>query len=130
LESIADNARDVDFALRCGFGWSTGPFENWQAAGWQQVATWVKEDIEAGKALAKAPLPAWVFDGPVAEKRGVHTAQGSWSPAKKAFVSRIRLPVYSRQRFRASLLGEEFRTARPPEPPCMRMIHAHLALGR
>ena len=36
LESIADNARDVDFALRWGFGWNQGPFESWQAAGWQQ----------------------------------------------------------------------------------------------
>ena len=42
LESIADNARDVDFALRWGFGWQQGPFELWQAAGWQQVAQWVK----------------------------------------------------------------------------------------
>lgn len=106
LESIADNARDVDFALRWGFGWSTGPFENWQAAGWQQVASWVKEDIESGKALSNAALPAWAFSGPVAENRGVHTAHGSWSPARKAFVPRIQLPVYSRQIFRAPLLGE------------------------
>ena len=34
LHSIADNARDVDFALRWGFGWQQGPFELWQAAGW------------------------------------------------------------------------------------------------
>jgi 3-hydroxyacyl-CoA dehydrogenase len=106
LEAIADNARDVDFAMRWGFGWSTGPFEIWQAAGWQQVAAWVKEDIDAGKALSDAPLPAWVFDGPVRENAGVHTAQGSWSPAKKAYVPRSALPVYRRQVFRASLSGE------------------------
>jgi 3-hydroxyacyl-CoA dehydrogenase len=102
LESIADNARDVDFALRWGFGWSQGPFENWQAAGWQQVATWVREDIEAGRALSNAPLPDWVFDG----RDGVHTAEGSWSPAKKAYVPRSDLAVYGRQPFRAPLLGE------------------------
>ena len=102
LESIADNARDVDFALRWGFGWSQGPFENWQAAGWQQVATWVKEDIEAGRALSNAPLPDWVFDG----RDGVHAAEGSWSPAKKAYVPRSDLAVYGRQPFRAPLLGE------------------------
>lgn len=102
LEDIADNARDVDFALRWGFGWSQGPFENWQAAGWQQVATWVKEDIEAGRALSNAPLPDWVFDG----RDGVHAAQGSWSPAKKAYVPRSDLAVYGRQPFRAALLGE------------------------
>ena len=50
-------------------------------AGWSQVAQWVKEDIDAGKALSKAPLPAWVFDGPVGGDAGVHRAEGSWSAA-------------------------------------------------
>ncbi|MDZ7654147.1 MAG: 3-hydroxyacyl-CoA dehydrogenase/enoyl-CoA hydratase family protein [Burkholderiaceae bacterium] len=106
LESIADTARDVDFALRWGFGWSTGPFETWQAAGWPQIAEWVKADIDAGEALSKAPLPKWVFDGPVAKNNGVHSAAGSWSPAKKAFVPRSTLPVYARQIVRATLTGE------------------------
>ncbi|MQR00420.1 3-hydroxyacyl-CoA dehydrogenase/enoyl-CoA hydratase family protein [Glaciimonas soli] len=102
LESIADNARDVDFAMRWGFGWAIGPFEIWQAAGWQQIATWVKEDIDAGKALCNAPLPSWVFDG----RTGVHAADGSYSPAKKANVARSELPVYQRQIFRAPVVGE------------------------
>ena len=102
LESIADNAREIDFALRWGFGWKQGPFELWQAAGWQQVAQWVKDDIDAGHALSKAPLPAWVFDG----RDGVHRPEGSWSPAKKSYVPRSSLPVYERQVFRASLVGD------------------------
>ncbi len=106
LESIADTARDVDFALRWGFGWSTGPFETWQAAGWKQVADWVKADIDAGEALSKAPLPKWVFEGPVAKANGVHTPEGSWSPAGKKFVARSTLPVYAKQVFRAPLAGE------------------------
>ncbi|MBI5900081.1 MAG: 3-hydroxyacyl-CoA dehydrogenase/enoyl-CoA hydratase family protein [Rhodocyclales bacterium] len=106
LEAIADNARDIDFAMRWGFGQKLGPFETWQAAGWQQVATWVKEDIEAGKALCAAPLPAWVFDGPVVANAGVHAADGSWSPTRKANVGRSDLPVYRRQAFRATLLGD------------------------
>ncbi|MCF8184012.1 MAG: enoyl-CoA hydratase/isomerase family protein [Polynucleobacter sp.] len=106
LEAIADNARDIDFAMRWGFGQKLGPFETWQAAGWQQVAGWVKEDIAAGKALCAAPLPAWVFDGPVVANAGVHAADGSWSPARKANVPRADLPVYQRQVFRAPVLGE------------------------
>ncbi len=102
LETIADNARDIDFALRWGFGQKNGPFEGWQAAGWKQVADWIKEDIDAGKALCNAPLPAWVFDG----RDGVHTQEGSWSPAKKTYVGRSTLPVYQRQAFRASVLGD------------------------
>ncbi|MDB5777154.1 MAG: 3-hydroxyacyl-CoA dehydrogenase, partial [Herbaspirillum sp.] len=101
LEAIADNARDVDFAMRWGFGWSAGPFEIWQTAGWQQVAAWVKEDIDAGKALSKAPLPAWVFDG----RTGVHAEDGSWSPAQKRNVPPSDLPVYARQVFRAPVVG-------------------------
>jgi 3-hydroxyacyl-CoA dehydrogenase len=106
LASIADNARDIDFALRWGFGWNLGPFETWQAAGWQQVAAWVMQDIDAGKALSGVPLPDWVFDGPVHQNSGVHTAQGSWSPAGKNFVPRSQLAVYRRQVFRAPLSGE------------------------
>jgi 3-hydroxyacyl-CoA dehydrogenase len=106
LASIADNARDIDFAMRWGFGWNVGPFETWQAAGWQQIATWVKEDIDAGKALSSAPLPAWVFDGLVKENSGVHSAKGSYSPTKNAFVPRSTLPVYQRQIFRAPVFGE------------------------
>ncbi len=105
-ESIADTARDVDFALRWGFGWSTGPFETWQAAGWKQIAEWVKADIDAGEALASVPLPKWVFEGPVAKAGGVHTPDGSWSPAQKKFVARSALPVYGKQLFRAPLAGE------------------------
>ena len=101
LESIADNARDVDFAMRWGFGWNLGPFETWQAAGWQQIAAWVKEDIDAGNALCNTPLPDCVFDG----RTGVHAEDGSWSPARKANVARSDLPVYQRQAFRAPVLG-------------------------
>ncbi|MES2935954.1 MAG: 3-hydroxyacyl-CoA dehydrogenase NAD-binding domain-containing protein [Pseudomonadota bacterium] len=105
LESIAGNARDIDFAMRWGFGWNVGPFETWQASGWQQVANWVKEDIEAGKALCNAQLPSWVFEGPASEK-GVHTPQGSYSAISNGFVPRSTLAVYQRQAFRAPVVGD------------------------
>ena len=105
LGDIAECARDVDFAMRWGFGVSQGPFELWQAAGWTQVAQWVTEDIEAGKALSTAPLPAWVFEGPVAANQGVHRAEGSWSAAHARFVAPSTLPVYARQHFRETVFG-------------------------
>ena len=108
LESIADNARDVDLAMRWGFGQNQGPFELWQLAGWKQVAEWIREDIANGEALADAPLPAWVFDGPVAERGGPHQPEGSWSPASQSFIARSDLSVYDRQIFRAPLVGETF----------------------
>src|SRR3546814_2424842 len=36
LADIAQTARDVDLAIRWGYGWSLGPFETWQAAGWKR----------------------------------------------------------------------------------------------
>ena len=105
LAAIADNARDVDFCMRWGFGMKQGPFELWQEAGWLEVANMVKEDIEAGKALCNAPLPDWVFSGPVAEAGGVHTPQGSWNPTSGQFVPVRQLSVYDRQHFPESVLG-------------------------
>ena len=106
LETIAESARDVDQAMRWGFGMQQGPFELWQEAGWLEVAKMVQEDIDAGKALCSAPLPQWVFEGPVAQAGGVHTAEGSWSPSLGKFVPRRVLPVYERQPFPEKLLGE------------------------
>jgi len=106
LESIADTAREIDFAMRWGFGWNQGPFEDWQSAGWQQVATWVAEDIAKGEALCNAPLPKWVTEGPVASSGNVHTPNGSWSAKENRYVARSTLPVYKQQRFKASLQGD------------------------
>jgi len=108
LESIADTARDVDFAMRWGYGWSVGPFETWQSAGWKQVADWIAEDIVSGQAMSNAPLPDWVFDG----RDGVHGTGGSYSPARGAKVPRSTNPVYARQRFPDPLLGENFEPGR------------------
>ncbi|OGT54838.1 MAG: 3-hydroxyacyl-CoA dehydrogenase [Gammaproteobacteria bacterium RIFCSPHIGHO2_12_FULL_63_22] len=104
LASIADTARDVDLAIRWGYGWNLGPFETWQAAGWQQVAGWIQEDIAAGKAMSGAALPAWAVDG----RQGVHEAVGSFSPASGGAVARSSNPVYKRQRFPDPVLGEVF----------------------
>jgi 3-hydroxyacyl-CoA dehydrogenase len=103
LADIAHSARDVDFAIRWGFGWSRGPFELWQAAGWQRVAKWIEEDIAAGRTMAKAPLPKWVTDG----RQGVHSPEGSYSAATGRMVARSTLPVYERQLFPETLVGEK-----------------------
>jgi 3-hydroxyacyl-CoA dehydrogenase len=107
LASIADNARDLDFCMRWGFGMKQGPFELWQEAGWLEVARMVQDDIDAGKALCSAPLPDWVFKGPVAEAGGVHTPAGSWNPTSGTFVPVRELPVYARQHFPESVLGAQ-----------------------
>ena len=105
LKDIAGNARDIDFALRWGFGWNEGPFETWQAAGWGQVAQWIDEDIAAGKALSKEALPAWVT-----ARDGVHSAAGSYSASGNTVAPRSSLAVYGQQLFRAPLVGEDAAT--------------------
>ena len=103
LADIAHSARDIDFAIRWGFGWKMGPFELWQAAGWAQIATWIAEDIAAGKTMANVPLPAWVTDG----RTFVHSPEGSYSAASGNMVPRSTLPVYQRQLFPERMLGEK-----------------------
>ena len=105
LGTIADNARDVDLCMRWGFGMKQGPFELWQEAGWHDVAKMVQEDIDAGRALCSAPLPDWVFNGPVAQAGGVHTQAGSWSVSRQTFAPVRSLPVYQRQIFPDAVLG-------------------------
>lgn len=106
LAQIANNARDVDLAIRWGFGWDRGPFELWQAAGWGQVARWLSEDIAAGRTMASVPLPVWAADP---SRTGVHAPEGSYSPSANAYQGRSTLAVYKRQPFPDRLIGEEAR---------------------
>ncbi|MFT3734203.1 MAG: 3-hydroxyacyl-CoA dehydrogenase/enoyl-CoA hydratase family protein [Rhodocyclaceae bacterium] len=101
LPHIAHNARDVDFAMRWGFGWAQGPFETWQAAGWKAIAEAIRDDIQAGHAMSDAPLPAWVFN-----HEGVHTPQGSFDARSGVVQGRSSLPVYERQLFPERVAGE------------------------
>jgi 3-hydroxyacyl-CoA dehydrogenase len=103
LADIAETARDVDFAIRWGYGWKLGPFETWQSAGWADVTKWIAEDIAAGKAMSKAPLPDWV-----GRVDGVHHAAGSYSPRTGKDEPRSSHPVYERQLFPDALIGEKF----------------------
>ncbi|MEJ2792194.1 3-hydroxyacyl-CoA dehydrogenase/enoyl-CoA hydratase family protein [Iodobacter sp. LRB] len=101
LDTIADNARDVDFAIRWGFGWNQGPFEQWQAAGWKDIASAIAADSAAGQAMSDVSLPAWV-----AARDAVHTAAGSFSAADNALKQRSNLPVYKRQLYPPTVVGD------------------------
>jgi len=100
LEGIADNARDIDMAVRWGFGWKQGPFEIWQQAGWSKIAGLIKEDIDAGKTPCKLPLPEWV-----SQVEAVHNEQGSWSAEESTYKASSSLAVYKRQRWPETVIG-------------------------
>lgn len=107
LAEIAHNARDLDLAIRWGFGWDRGPFEIWQAAGWQSIAGWIASDIANGEAMAAVPLPAWATE---TSRTAVHLPQGSYSSVAQSYEARSKLFVYRRQPFPAALIGEEMQS--------------------
>lgn len=103
LAHIAPSAREVDLALRWGFGWDLGPFETWQCLGWPEVTERLEGAIEAGTTLASAALPEWVRER---RREGVHGPRGSWAADTGSWLPRSSHPVYRRQRFPVRLVGE------------------------
>lgn len=111
LAQIAPSARELDLAVRWGFGWERGPLETWQLLGWKRIAEQLRTAIEAGEAMAAAPLPDWVFDR---HRDGVHGPRGSWAPDLASWQPRSNHPVYRRQHFPGRLVGE-----RQPRTPTL-----------
>ncbi|MGJ8664176.1 MAG: 3-hydroxyacyl-CoA dehydrogenase/enoyl-CoA hydratase family protein, partial [Marinicella sp.] len=102
LEHIADTARDIDFAIRWGFGYGQGPFETWQASGWNRIVSLIVDDIDAGKTMASSPMPGWVM-----KVDGAHAADGSYSAAENCMKARSKAAVYDRQLFPDLLISEQ-----------------------
>ncbi|MCD6048389.1 MAG: 3-hydroxyacyl-CoA dehydrogenase [Gammaproteobacteria bacterium] len=103
VADIAHNVRDLDLAMRWGFGWREGPFELWQLAGFSDILAFVKEDITQGKALVKVALPNWLD-----QVKAVYQTNVAYDPEQNTFVGRSKLPVYARQLFPAPVLDESF----------------------
>ena len=102
LEHVAETARCVDLALKSGFAWKKGIFEQVQITGWSQVRELLNKDIKEGKTLSTQPLPAWVMDQPF-----VYSDEGAFNPNKSQFIPRSAHPVYERQLNKALLSGEK-----------------------
>ncbi|NEZ05110.1 3-hydroxyacyl-CoA dehydrogenase/enoyl-CoA hydratase family protein [Wenzhouxiangella sp. XN201] len=102
LAEIADSAREVDLAIRWGYGWKVGPFEIWQSAGWKEMADLVEKDIAGGKTGVDAGLPEWVN-----QIEAAHTVEGSWAADQARYLPRPDLPVFQRQYQPVRLLGEK-----------------------
>lgn len=89
---IAHSVGDVDRALKAGFGWKKGVFENWQAAGIKNISDAINADIAAGKTLSSQAMPDWT-DGTIA----FFADNQAFSPSKQGFVPSQIHPVYTRQ---------------------------------
>lgn len=101
MGDITDSVRDIDVAIRSGFGWKEGVFEIWQLAGFSKVANWIKEDIDAGKTESKVALPSWVFT-----HDKVYGDNSHFNFAKNDLVPVKLHSVYNRQLFPLRLLNE------------------------
>lgn len=106
-EEIANNVRDVDLAIRWGFGWMQGPFETWESAGFKSMTQFIKESIKSNKSLSTAALPAWIdtIDA-------FYTEEGAYAPQDKKYEPRSQLPVYHRQFFTDKVLNEPTHTTK------------------
>ena len=60
FKAIAHDVRDVDHAMRWGFGWQKGPFELWSDAGVASVLNRLTEDLRSQKSFAQIKLPKWL----------------------------------------------------------------------
>lgn len=101
LQSIANNVRDVDLAIRWGFGWQQGPFETWQLAGLADMKTVIERGIASKESLKEVALPDWLD-----QINDFYIKEGAYSPLRKGFSSRSNLPVYYRQFFPDKVLNE------------------------
>lgn len=96
LENIANTPREIDLAMRWGYGWTEGVFETWQRAGWKNIVSMIEQDRMDHQTLTQAPLPAWAkapdFEGP-------YQAGKAYAPHTQTWEGRSSLPVYCRQYF-------------------------------
>ena len=105
LEEVAHSARDVDFAIRWGFGWDKGPFELMQEIGFSKTVNLLNTALEENTLLASVKLPDWV-----AKIDNIHTVDGSYAPAEKTYVPLSEHPVYTRQSLRENVTGSMLTT--------------------
>ncbi|MDF1645421.1 MAG: 3-hydroxyacyl-CoA dehydrogenase/enoyl-CoA hydratase family protein [Legionellaceae bacterium] len=93
LQGIANNVRDVDSALKWGFGWQKGPFETWQAFGTYEMCAWINEDALAKRSMASVALPQWILK----QDFMFYRENQAFSPESAEYQGCSDLAVYQRQ---------------------------------
>jgi 3-hydroxyacyl-CoA dehydrogenase len=101
LQDIAYTVRDVDLAIRWGFGWQQGPFESWQRWGVKGVTQMLQNAITHDQTITKSPLPEWL-----SHLDAFYNKEGAFSPSHSKFQERSQLPVYHRQFFPDAVISE------------------------
>lgn len=99
LAAIAENVRDVDFAIRWGFGWKLGPFETWQMAGLSNMKQCIENGIQSQETSSSAPLPQWLM-----ALQAFYTERGAYAPDISNYQGPSQLSVYKKQYFPETVL--------------------------
>lgn len=95
LQNIGTSCRDIDWALRWGFGWDVGIFELWQSNGIQKSNEIFLKD---GEENLKSK---WIDSVEYFYSKG-----GAYSPTKENYVESSEHPIYDKQIYRPVLEGE------------------------
>lgn len=86
IPGITDSPAEVDRAIRWGFNWEMGPFEMWDAMGFERVYDVMQEE--------GYDLPEWVHDLHDSSDPSFYETGGEvtrvWSPSDEQFVGRPR----------------------------------------
>lgn len=102
LSEIAYSPRDIDLAMRWGYGWEKGPFESWQAFGWDAVNKQIEKELSANNTVLNISLPPWVNQ----LDKGIYCDGKGWSIDEEKFVPFVEPSVYQRQLHRDTVLTE------------------------
>jgi 3-hydroxyacyl-CoA dehydrogenase len=84
IPEITDSVEAIDNAMKWGYGWDLGPFETWDALGFQETYDRMKADNIA-------PVPEWVDKMRAAKATGFYSADGTkvWDPQRGDHTARV-----------------------------------------
>lgn len=103
LGNIADTTREMDLAIRSGFGWKEGIFEIWQLSGFKKIASFVDDDIKNNRNMTAISLPKWVFE----LDNGVYFDNKHFSIIENKLIERKQLKIYDKQLFPEMVINEK-----------------------
>ncbi len=92
--SLKISAREIDMAIKLGFGWDLGPFEIWQQAGIKPTTSLITASILAKETYSSEPLPAWIAQIDCFYKEAL-----AFNPSEQKYTAAIKCKAEARQLF-------------------------------
>jgi 3-hydroxyacyl-CoA dehydrogenase len=93
-ESLNISAREIDMAIKLGFGWDLGPFEIWQKAGIKPTSALITASILNNDTYSSTPLPAWT-----AETDYFYKSNLAFNPSENKYIAPTKCAAEARQIF-------------------------------